>query len=343
MSGLAFALLLTVLPAPGGASQALASPIAYTGTIPCADCPGIKVTLNLLTDGTYLLRQEYLERKSLFVDVGRWAIERGKLTLLGSGEKPDYFRVVSPTTIRKLDADGREIPGGQNFDLPRESTFRLIQDPAPLSGMFLNMADAAEVTLCQTGQKLAVATEGDSPALEKEYRSKRAATGAPLLARFTGHLVERPKVEGTGTRLVLVVDHFEKVSPDETCPPLKHFQTVRPGRTPVGQTWTLVSLTGQAVTPGAGQNAPSLFFDPGSHRITGSTGCNRLTGRYALDGDVVTFNYLVPGRRTCKEGNETETTFLRVLGDVTGWSLSGDRLTLYARKETVAEFVAKDE
>lgn len=34
----------------------------YQGTLPCADCPGIKTVLNLNTDKTYRLEESYLER-----------------------------------------------------------------------------------------------------------------------------------------------------------------------------------------------------------------------------------------------------------------------------------------
>ncbi len=340
----ALALLLLLLPAPAGVSRSLVAPIGYTGTIPCADCPGIRLTVNLLTDGTFLLRQEYLERPGVFVDVGRWAIEEGKLTLLGSGEKPDLFRVVSPETIRKLDAEGREIKTGQNWDLKRESPFRLIQDPAPLSGMFLYSADAAAISLCRTDQSRPVATEADYLALEKEYTEKRSAPGTPLLVSFTGHLAERPKAEGSGTSVVLVVDRFEKASPGDTCPPLKEFATSASGRLPDGVNWILVSLKGQKVPAAEGRRRPpALQFEAGSHRLTGTTGCNHLTARYAFKGDVVTISNVVTTKKACKEGGEWEEPFVRVLADVTGWSVSGDRLTLYARKETVAEFVQKDE
>jgi copper homeostasis protein (lipoprotein) len=302
------------------------------------------MTLNLLTDGAFLLRMEYLERKTVLVDVGRWAIEGGKLTLLGSGERPEYFRVLSPETIRKLDGEGREIKTGLNHDLRREAAFRLIQDPAALSGMFVYMADAATITLCRTGQTLTVGMEADYLSLEKEYAAKRSAPGAPLLAAFTGHLEERKKTEGAGTRLVLVVDRFEKVQPGESCPPLKEFGTRSPSRIPAGENWNLVTLKGRPVPAGSGKvEAPSLRFDAGSHRLAGYTGCNRLHGRFVLKGDSMTISNLVTTRKACKDGGELETVLLTALGDVTGWSISGDRLTLYARKEIVAEFVEKEE
>lgn len=36
----------------------------YEGTLPCADCPGIKTTLKINDDTTYDLRSEYLKRKT---------------------------------------------------------------------------------------------------------------------------------------------------------------------------------------------------------------------------------------------------------------------------------------
>ncbi len=55
---------------------------AYQGTLPCADCPGIKTTLRLIwtkTDkkgNTYELKEEYIDRNT-FTSSGNFNVERG--------------------------------------------------------------------------------------------------------------------------------------------------------------------------------------------------------------------------------------------------------------------------
>jgi copper homeostasis protein (lipoprotein) len=343
MNVIALSLLLALAEGPPARPQTLAAARSYSGTIPCADCPGIRVSLNLLTDGSFLSRYEYLERKKVSVEIGEWNIERGRLVLLGDKDSTELYRVVDPETVRKLNAEGQEIETKLNYDLKRDPEFRLIGDSLRLSGMLAYLADAASITLCRTGQRLPVATGGDYPTLEREVTSRRPAPGTPLLAAFTGHLVERPKADGGGKQIAVVVDRFEKVLPGESCPPRPRLQREPVGGTPTGKTWTLVSLKGRPVAAGTGRKPLTLRFEVGSHRVSGSTGCNRLMGRYAFERDGLTLSALATSRKECKEGGETEGRFLKVLGDVTGWSISGDRLTLYARKEAVAEFVEKDE
>lgn len=343
MNVFALSLLLALAAGPSARPQTLAAARSYSGTIPCADCPGIRLSLNLLTDGSFLTRYEYLERKKVSVDIGEWNIQGGKLVLLGSAETTELYRVVDPDTVRKLNAEGHEFETKLNFDLKRDPEFRLIKDSLPLSGMVAYLADTASIQLCRTGQRLPVARESDFSALEREVTSKRASPGTPLLAAFTGHFTQRPGAEGGGTQIAVVVDRFQKVSPGESCPPRPELQRKPAGGTPVGKSWTLVSLRGRPIAAGTGRMSLSLRFDAASHRVSGSTGCNRLTGRYAIERDGLTLSSLATSRMKCPDGAVRERTYLDALRDVTGWSISGDRLTLLGRKEALAEFVEKDE
>ena len=318
------------------------SPRTFSGVIPCADCEGIRMSLDLFPDRAFILRQEYLGKNRAAVDLGRWSVAPdGKLTLLGGSDVPWLFRAVGDESLRKLDARGEEIASALNYDLKREPAFRLIGDPVRLSGLYIDLADAGRMTLCLTGQDLPVAPSEANAALEKEYVLKRKSPGAPLLVNVTGHLAEVPKADGSGTTLSLVVEEFEKALPGEPCP------TLIPGlstvKTPAGRTWTLVTLHGQPVTGGVGRKSFQLRLETGGHRLSGFTGCNRLNGRYALQGDGLTLTELSTSRMSCPGGAEKESAYLQMLGDVTGWKLSGDRLLLYGRKEVLAEFVEKEE
>ncbi|HQR46504.1 MAG TPA: META domain-containing protein [Thermoanaerobaculia bacterium] len=336
-----FLLLFAVPPAPP--LFALDAPRSWSGVIPCADCEGIRVTLDLFPDQTFALRNEYLGKNRASASFGRWSAEEGDRLALRSGkETPTFFRVVDAETLRQLDQLGREIGSKLNYDLKKDPEFRLVEEPAALLGRFRYMADAGRITLCATAQELPVATEGANAALEKAYGEKKPGPGEPLLVAVTGHLAFRPKMDGNGTELAFVVDTFDRALPGERCrPPLPG--EAPPPSTPEGKTWTVVTVLGEKVAGGRGRMAVQLKLDVTGHHVSGSTGCNRLNGRYKLDGDGLTFSDLVTTKMMCPGSMVRERNFLQALEDVTGWKFSGERLQLMGRRQVVVELVEKEE
>ncbi|MGE5346655.1 MAG: META domain-containing protein [Acidithiobacillales bacterium] len=320
------------------------APRTFSGVFPCADCEGIRLTLDLFPDRAYILRQEYLGKNRAAVDLGRWSVaDDGKLTLAGGSDEPWLFRAASEDALRKLDARGEEIATALNYDLKREAAFRLIRDPVHLSGLYVRRGVARQLRICLTGQELPVGSSGDDAALEREYALRRKAAGEPLLVSVTGHFAEAPDADVGDTGLSFVVEQFEKAFPGDTCPVRLPPGMAQPVKTPAGRNWTLVTLHGQAVMGGVGRMAFQLKLETGGHHLIGFTGCNRLNGRYVLQGDGLTLSELSTTRMSCPGTAEKERAYLQMLGDVTGWKLSGDHLLLYGRKDVIAEFVEKEE
>jgi heat shock protein HslJ len=78
-----------------------------------------------------------------------------------------------------------------------------------------------------------------------------------------------------------------------------------------------------------GSNAePHLVFDGASRRVTGSGGCNLVTGGYEVSGDKLALDRMTGTMMACVEGMETEQAFLQSLGQVTGWRIEGRHLDL---------------
>ena len=112
------------------AEQAISGlPATFIGTIPCADCPGIRYQVNLLPDHTFVSRMTYLERKTEFTEHGSWQIAVGGRTLFLLGERGarEQFALLNANTLRKLDADGHEIDSKFNYDFKRLPTFTPIE------------------------------------------------------------------------------------------------------------------------------------------------------------------------------------------------------------------------
>ena len=85
----------------------------FSGLIPCADCPGIELTVSFNPDSSYSESMIYQERNSSFKDSGQWLRDGKILKVEYSNEQatPRYFLIKSDSTIAWLDGDKKEIEG----------------------------------------------------------------------------------------------------------------------------------------------------------------------------------------------------------------------------------------
>ena len=102
-----------------------------------------------------------------------------------------------------------------------------------------------------------------------------------------------------------------------------------------GSSWTLVSVGSNPVVEGSG--ARLAFDDAGN--VSGSTGCNSVSGKYALDGPSLTFGMLATTRMACEETlMGQEASVLEALQNVSGWEIDADgNLHLIGGTELVLE------
>ena len=96
----------------------------FSGTLPCADCPGIDTTIALAADGTYTLDETYQDRKvEPIKGDGTWTAENdGKRIRLDPNSKADddrLFEVLSNDEIRQLDREGNAIDSNLPYNLKR--------------------------------------------------------------------------------------------------------------------------------------------------------------------------------------------------------------------------------
>ena len=92
--------------------------------------------------------------------------------------------------------------------------------------------------------------------------------------------------------------------------------------------WKLTHLSGAPVTVVEQQREAHFVLHTEDQRVRGSTGCNRMTGRYRLEGDALSFEQLAGTRRACVDGMQTEQAFLNALSRVAEWRVQGQQLTL---------------
>ena len=104
-------------------------------------------------------------------------------------------------------------------------------------------------------------------------------------------------------------------------------------------TWTLTELGEVSVETADRQRTPNLTFAGDAPRVTGSGGCNRISGSFQLDGDRLRFGPLAGTKMACANGMEQERRFLRALSKVERYRIVGRRLELLdARGAVVARF-----
>jgi heat shock protein HslJ len=107
-----------------------------------------------------------------------------------------------------------------------------------------------------------------------------------------------------------------------------------------GTEWRLVDIGGQPSPAGADTTRhPGFTLLAEGRKVQGSAGCNRMTGRYQLDGQKLKFGPLVTTRMACP-AMQIETAFLKALEATTRYEVSGSSLTLYGADTAVARLEA---
>lgn len=77
----------------------------YRGTIPCADCPGIQITVILKTDLTYTLKRRYIDRSdSVYVSTGKfeWDKTGNEITFIPASGNQPIRCLVGENTLTQL-------------------------------------------------------------------------------------------------------------------------------------------------------------------------------------------------------------------------------------------------
>ena len=104
-------------------------------------------------------------------------------------------------------------------------------------------------------------------------------------------------------------------------------------------------LTACAAPAGAGADAPPLRgttwqlgadgpraahirLDEKEARLSGFGGCNRLMGRFVLEGTRLRFEGIAGTRRACLDDDGSEDRLLTALSGVRGWRIEGGTLKL---------------
>lgn len=99
-------------PAGDNSRNALDWQGSYVGTLPCADCPGIRTRVELHEDGTFMRNVAYLGRDLRLMDTGsfEWDGAGSRITLTAGDGGAQRFH-VGENVLFMLDGNGERITG----------------------------------------------------------------------------------------------------------------------------------------------------------------------------------------------------------------------------------------
>lgn len=302
-------------------------PASFTGTLPCADCPGIDYRLNLFADHSFFLRRHYQDSDNgTFDAVGRWARDgEGRLVLRSGGDAPpgSYVVLDDGRALEQLDREGDRIDSELDYRLARTEDFRPFAPALDLAGMYRYVADAPLLRECLTGRRFPVRGGPDNAALERAYSESGVEPGSPVKVTMRGRIERQAAMEGTGKEVVVVVEALEGVWPGESCGSPFADAALTNTR------WRVTRLDDQPVTVPDGGEAPHLRLHPGDSRVTGFAGCNQVMGRYELgENGNLQFPQLASTLMACPDTGEQEQRLMRALEAVTGFEIDGSHLML---------------
>lgn len=84
----------------------------YTGTLPCADCEGIKTTIELKGDKTFTRKDEYLGRKAqTFNESGTFIFDDDGTTIIMTAKDETTTAKVTEGALVLLDSENKETKG----------------------------------------------------------------------------------------------------------------------------------------------------------------------------------------------------------------------------------------
>ena len=84
---------------------------------------------------------------------------------------------------------------------------------------------------------------------------------------------------------------------------------------------------------------PDLQLDVPNRKVSGTTGCNRMTGPFTINGEEFQFGNLATTKMGCPGYDES--VYLNAIGKVNRFRLNNDQLSFYSDSALLMTFVKK--
>ena len=274
------------------------SDVSFTGTLPCADCPGIQYHLNLYRDGRFEVRQEYLERGDINIINGIWLLEKRNLHLVNQQHTLPAFYFSSNNRLAMLDLAGKPISSALNYQLERTAEFSKLDTRQPMLGLYLLQDNQATFTLCQSGESLVVANTQHHLPMMRHYQQDERLRDNAVIATLVGR-----KRESEQGETQLLIEKFEQFWPNAVCP-----DPYAPGKIQ-GIVWRAEKLAGSYLPQ---QLNVRMIFDS-QDRLYGFSGCNNFNGSYQQRANRLNVAGLASTQKICSDSSQLEQQFTSLL------------------------------
>ncbi len=268
---------------------------------------GHGLTVTLLPDGTFRLRQQGDDGKPPLFDLGQWMqeVDGGvRLILRGSTLGRLAFR----------QADGDRLIADNGVELTQVADSEKIDGPYQLEGLYRDAQDGGLFAECSTGRTYPVAPGGAEPDLERAWVEAAPSRDAQIFFQIIGRFIDGGQIE---------VERVLNLKPNASCPPAAPRSAALRGTE-----WRVLEIDGERLAFGDGQRRPILKLDDDG-KFTASTGCNSLGGDYTLDPDGLRF---IAGPMTlmaCPAPSDAvERRFIDALGAVKSAQIAATTLDL---------------
>ncbi|MEM1403430.1 MAG: META domain-containing protein [Pseudomonadota bacterium] len=330
-------LVFLLFGAPAQASQ-ITEPSTFRGTLPCADCPGIDWHLDLWPEGRFHLRQTYQGRDFSSGDVGQWKSDEQRLTLRSGQESATYLQWIDERELRLMDRQGQAFESTLPYELQRTAAFMPVELSVSLRGDFRYHADAATFTECVSGHRFPVQMEGDYLQAERRFTVREQTLSEDSLYLVVdGRIENRSVMEGEGPPQSLVIErvvsHSDALNCDRAMATANLTDTY----------WKLQQLGDETYEPAAGVRQLHLLLSAANGRASGFSGCNRFTGAYEAEGEMLSIGPLATTMMACPDSQmNLERKFQTALSAVKSYRIIGQHLELFDDKgETELRFEAE--
>jgi heat shock protein HslJ len=320
----------------------------YTGVTPCADCEGIYTKIEFIDSITFIKSSKYLGKSSrAFFDMGQWRIQNdsvlvthahgqqqqylyensGLIMLNQEGKRikgalADYYRLTKGEPEGKKDRSN-EVKAGIDF---------IARGNEPYWNLEIDFNGTLRFTTLESDS---IVSKTTSPVIDGNTTQLQVSEGEKQLTVKFSPVGCINNMTGAYSDYAVEVN-FNQGKLESGCGEFIN------SAYQISGTWQLASLNGEvAKTDDYAKELPELNFEAFTQKVSGYSGCNRLSGGYKADETgLFSFSPLATTRMMC-EGKNKESAFLNALSAVSRYKLESDRLLLLKGEEVVAEFTSK--